>query len=253
MKLSCILTAANEKDLYLDFIPIFVKTWNKLYPNVDVKIVLISETIPEKFLIYKKNIILFKPIENVLTSFTSQFIRLLYPCILDYKDGVMITDIDMIPMNRSYYTKHIKQFNNNKFIYLRENKGFSRKQISICYNVATPKIWQKIFKINSIEDIRDKLIEISQNNTIKEGHGNEGWSTDQLFLYQTIMFWNKKTNDFVSLKEKITKYNRLNRNKFILDDSIKKNIVDGIYTDYHCYRPMEKYNKINTEIYNLLK
>ena len=81
MILDCVLTSVNTNPLYIDFIPIFVKTWNKLYPKVDVKIILIADKIPEQFLEYKNNIILFKPIDNVLTSFTSQFIRLLYPCI----------------------------------------------------------------------------------------------------------------------------------------------------------------------------
>ena len=102
MKLDCVLTAVNENKLYLDFIPIFIKTWNKLYPDVDVKIVLIAKDIPEDLILYKNNIILFNPIEDVLTSFTSQFIRLLYPCILDYKNGVLITDMDMLPMNSTY-------------------------------------------------------------------------------------------------------------------------------------------------------
>ena len=79
MILDCLLTAVNEKPLYLDFVPIFIKTWNKLYPNVDVKIILIANKIPDKLLLYKNNLILFKPIKNVLTSFTAQFIRLLYP------------------------------------------------------------------------------------------------------------------------------------------------------------------------------
>ena len=39
MKLDCILTAVNENPLYIEFIPIFVKTWNKLYPDIDVKII----------------------------------------------------------------------------------------------------------------------------------------------------------------------------------------------------------------------
>ena len=47
MKLDCVFTAVNENKLYLDFIPIFIKTWNKLYPDVDVKIVLIAKDIPE--------------------------------------------------------------------------------------------------------------------------------------------------------------------------------------------------------------
>ena len=40
MKLDCVLTAVNENPLYLEFIPIFIKTWNKLYPGIDVKILL---------------------------------------------------------------------------------------------------------------------------------------------------------------------------------------------------------------------
>jgi len=65
MKLDCVFTAVNENKLYLDFIPIFIKTWNKLYPDVDVKIVLIAKDIPEDLILYKNNIILFNPIEDV--------------------------------------------------------------------------------------------------------------------------------------------------------------------------------------------
>lgn len=253
MKLDCVLTAVNENKLYLDFIPIFIKTWNKLYPNVDVKIVLIAKDIPEDLILYKNNIILFNPIENVLTSFTSQFIRLLYPCILDYKNGVLITDMDMLPMNSTYYTKNIVEFDNNKFIYYRDNVCFEYKQIAMCYNVATPKIWKDIFKVNSINDIVNVIKETFIKNTIKEGHGNTGWCTDQLTLYNKIMEWNKKTNNFVRLKEKQTLFKRLDRNTFDISNvNIRENITSGKYTDYHCYRPMSKYSKINWEIFDLL-
>jgi len=117
MKLDCVLTAVNDSRLYLDFVPSFIKTWNKLYPDVDVKIIFISKNIPDDLLVYKENIILFEPIDNILTSFTAQFIRLLYLYILNYTDGVLITDIDILPMNRTYYTEHIKPYDNNKFIY----------------------------------------------------------------------------------------------------------------------------------------
>ena len=35
---------------HYDFIPLFIKTWNKLYPDVDVKIIFISDSIPTKFI-----------------------------------------------------------------------------------------------------------------------------------------------------------------------------------------------------------
>ena len=50
MKLDCVLTAVNEKKMYIDFIPLFIKSWKKLYPSVDVKIILIANKIPYKFL-----------------------------------------------------------------------------------------------------------------------------------------------------------------------------------------------------------
>ena len=121
MKLDCILTACNTNELYIDFIPIFIKSWTKLYPNVDIKIVLINDIIPTKFEEFKTNIILFNPIPTISTGFISQYIRLLYPCILNqYENGIMITDMDMIPMNKTYYTKNIENIDNNKFIYLRD-------------------------------------------------------------------------------------------------------------------------------------
>ena len=95
MKLDCVLTAVNENKLYIEFIEFFIKTWNKLYPNVDVKIVLVAKKIPDEFSEYKNNIILFEPIDNISTSSISQIIRLFYPAILNYKNGVLITDIDM--------------------------------------------------------------------------------------------------------------------------------------------------------------
>lgn len=253
MKLDCVLTAVNENTLYIDFIPIFIKTWNKLYPDVDVKIILIAKNIPENLLLYINNLIIFEPIENVSTSFTSQIIRLVYPCILNYKNGVLITDMDMLPMNSDYYTKNIREFDNNRFIYYRDNFCFNHKQIAMCYNVATPQIWKDIFKVNSLDDIISFIKDISNNNIIKEGHGNQGWCIDQITLYNKVIDWNKKINNLVCLKDNKTGFKRLDRNTFNINNStIRNNIITGKYTDYHCYRPMSKYSKINWEIYNLL-
>ena len=252
IKLDCILTAVNTNPLYADFIPIFIKTWKKLYPSVDVKIVLIANKIPEKYLQYKDNIILFEPIKNVLTSYTSQIIRIFYPCILNYNNGVMITDIDMIPMNKSYYTENIKIYDNNKFIYFRGNVLLSNKEIAMCYNVAIPTVWNQIFTINSVEDIKNRIIDINKNNIILEGHGNTGWSIDQQVLYNKVMSWNKKTNNLVILKDKDTGFNRLDRSNLRLNDIIKKNIKDHKYSDYHALRPFKQFEKINNMIFDLL-
>jgi hypothetical protein len=153
----------------------------------------------------------------------------------------------MLPMNKTYYIDNIESYDNNKFIYYRGNVCFNEKQIAMCYNVATPSVWREIFKINTINDIKERLTYIFKKNRILEGHGNIGWSIDQVHLYKHVMFWNKKTNNFICLDENKTKFKRLDRHNFILDN-VKQNIKDGVYCDYHCYRPMSKYSKLNYDI-----
>jgi hypothetical protein len=254
MKLDCVLTAVNENPLYLCFIPLFINSWKKLYPSVDVKIIVIANEIPEKYKEYSKHIVLFTPIENISTAFISQYIRILYPAILKYNNGVLITDMDMIPMNRTYYTKNIEEYDNSKFIYYRENVCFNYKQIAMCYNVAIPSIWKEIFNVNSIDDIINRLKTVNKSINYVDGHGKSGWCTDQIDLYTYVMNWNKKTNNLICLKENKTMFKRLDRNSScnINNEVLRTNISNGIYTDYHCMRPFEKYKEINNKVLELL-
>jgi hypothetical protein len=254
MKLDCVLTACNNNPMYYNFIPIFIRAWNKLYPSVDVKIVYIDTNLPDFLQEYKDNIILFEPIKNVSDAFISQYIRLLYPAILNYENGILITDIDILPMNRTYYTKNIESFPNNKFIYLRDALLKDENQIAMCYNVATNKTWEEIFDIHSVEDINKRLIQVNSRVTYINGSGNSAWFTDQLDLYSHVMEWNKKTNNFVSLPDNTTEFNRLDRinNINLADINVRNSITEGKYTDYHCFTPYGQYKLITDTIVFLL-
>jgi hypothetical protein len=251
MKLDCVLTACNNNNLYSDFIPLFVKSWKKLYNNIDVKIIFISNTIPSNLIDYSNNIILFNEIPNVSSAFISQYIRLLYPCILNYENGVLITDIDMIPMNNIYYTENIKNFDNNKFIYMR-NILLDLHEFCICYNIATPATWKEIFNIHNINDIIINLT-CRFNQINYDINKLNGWNTDQKDLYNFVVNWNNKTNNLIILNDNDTKFNRLDRSKIkYLKNSIKYNIKNNIYSDYHCLRPYNSFKHINDSVFNLL-
>lgn len=253
MKIDCVLTAVNENVTYLDFVPFFIKCWNTLYPDIDVKIILIANSLPTSLLPYRHNVILFVPEENISTAFISQYIRILYPAILsNYKNGILITDIDMVPANRHYFTKNLENIENDKFISMR-NVLINEKQLAICYNVATSNTWSDIFGINNIQDIYIRLRERFNQIDYEDGHGNIGWSVDQLDLYDYVINWNNKTNKLKVLNDNDTKFNRLDRNTFKLNDSIIfEQIQNGVYSDYHCYRPYKKYKDINEKFYNSL-
>jgi len=240
MILDCVLTATNIKPLYLEFVPIFIKTWKKLYPNVDIKIVVVAEEIPECIKEYNQYLILFKPPPKMDTGFIAQYIRLLYPCLLNYKNGILITDMDMLPMNRSYYTKNIESYSNNKFIEYRRGV-VGNKQIAMCYNVATPQTWKDIFKINSVKDI------IQRFKTTKREFG---WCTDQAHLHKYVTAWNNKTNNLIQLKDRQTGFKRLAKKGPFQNKA--NGISNGKYSDYHSLRPYSKYKTTIDLIYDLL-
>ena len=209
MKLTNVLVATDMKPLYYKFIPIFIKAWNKLFPNIKVTILVVAQKLIDELLPYKDNIVLFPPIENMDTGFIAQNIRLLYPALMDAEGGILITDMDIIPMNTHYYTQQIVKYDNSKFISYRPLNVVGRGEIAICYNIAIKDVWRDIFNINTTKDITNTLQNIYKQNNYAGIHGGAGWNLDQLYLYEKIQEWNKRTNNHIIMNDKY--YNRLCR------------------------------------------
>ena len=249
MKLDCVLASVNEDPFYLDFIPFFIKVWSKLYPKVDVKIILIAKQIPEKFIEFKNNIILFNPIENISSVFISKYIRLLYPPLLNYDNGILITNIDNVPLSRDFFTKNIEDLDDKYWVNYRSWKELDHtgEKLSLCWQISNRNNWAEVFGINSLNDIKQRLIEKSQNmQDCKE----------ELDLCKYLMNWHKKTNRYINLNDNKTGFRRLERSfrkiLSVLQPQNHKHIKEGFFSDYNCMRPMEDYAKLNDFIYSIL-
>ena len=263
MILNTVLSAVTTDSLYLDFVPIFIKSWLKLYPKISIKIILINESIPKNLINFENNIILFKPIPNISNKFVSQIIRILYPALLSNEttDGILITDIDMIPMNSKYYTYNIKNYVSNKFIcYGKNKKNVKNNELPICYNIATADTWSEIFNINNISELNEEIKKIYSTINYDNLHGGNGWNTDQKILYEKIINWKHFKNRFIILDDNTTNYNRLCRdnlnipkNKSVnITGEFKNHINFGFFSDYHMKRPYNDFMFLNDSIYNLL-
>lgn len=255
MKLTDVVVAVNENKLYTDFIPIFVKAWKSLFPNITLHIIYIAHNIPHHLIKYKEHIQLFHPMDGVSDVFIAQFIRILYPCICNAEGGILTTDIDMIPMNTHYYTKHIDEIEDNRFILYRHPFFWAgHQQMPICYSIAHSKTWREIFNINSINDIKDTLL--NEYNKIEyTGQPDEsGWYTDQIYLYNKVTSWmqTKRTHAII-LGDDLTDFKRLDRIfKIEKSETLEKEIRDGVYSDFHMYRPYRKFKDINDWVCNKL-
>lgn len=247
MHIGTVITATDTNPLYIEFIPMFIKAWKKVLPDIDIIILLIAEIIPEDYVSYKDNIILVKPIEGMHTAFHAQCIRLLYPReVKRNTEAVIITDMDMIPLNNLYYTKHIESIDNSTFIVYRN--VLLPIEIPMCYVAALPNIWSSIFGSENTEILLKQWYQHSRYSGV---HAGSGWNTDQLVLTRLFKLWN---GNKVILNDIITKFNRLDRSHIFQTniELLKEKIKAGEYSDYHCLRPFNKFSELNTLIVNSL-
>ena len=243
MKIDICLMACNDNETYYSFFPYVKEIWEKIL-NVKCILIYVGNNIPELLIPYEEDIILFKPIENMHTAFIAQNIRLLYPALLKCENGVLISDIDIIPLSKGYFTEQIKDYDNDVFInYTYEPKCDIISEYYICYNVASSETWSKIFNINSIDDINNTLIDWYSSITYifdnKYRSKCVGFHNDQLMLYKYVnMMPNKEL--IILLPRIISRYeigrNKIIRNKQQLLDDINNNI----WYDFHMPKNINK-------------
>src|SRR6056300_731878 len=249
MIIDCVLTACNSNNIYSSLIPMFIQAWNILFPEMDVKIIYIDDNIPDNLKNYEKSLILYKPHDNISTAFISQYIRLLYPALLNYKNGVLITDVDIIPLCRSFYLKYSKDYDNNTFVHF--SPSIIQNQIIMCYNLASPIVWSKVCNISCIEDINKRLNNVYYSIKYTDGHGKDGWTKDQEDLYHYLNNYCGKKVLLNNLKVKRLPFNRKYKKKKInIDDNL---IINGNFDDVHVGRPYEDFKEVNDHLINLIK
>lgn len=191
MRLGCALVACNENTHYLDFWPIVKESWWRIV-GVPVIMVYVGEELPEH-LKGDPAVRFFKSIPEWPTATQAQVIRLLYPALLQTEDAVVISDMDIVPLQKDFFVDGFSKFRETQFVSLRgidENE----KQIYMCYVGATPKVWGEFFHIKTEEDIRVQLTTWASQTNSDGLHGGEGWCTDQEILYRKVKDYLSKQN-----------------------------------------------------------
>jgi len=241
MKISYCLFSCNDNPKYYSFFPYIKKIWEK---KLGVKCILIyiGDILPDLLKKYQNDIIIFEPIENMNTAYIAQNIRLLYPALIKCDDGVIIADIDIIPLSNKYFIQQISSYTNDLFInYTYETKCDDIKEYYICYNVALPATWSKIFNINSIEDIKKTLIlwyrDLNYHYDDKYRSKCIGFHNDQLMLYKYI---NDYPNNFIILIPRKISRLEINLKNKINVKKILEEINNDIWYDFHIPKNINK-------------
>jgi hypothetical protein len=262
MKIHTILSACNLNHTYISFVPYFIRAWKSVLKKANVVIYVIGDKIPTPIASYSENLRLLSLPPEISTVFASQFSRLLLPAI-EKSEGVLVSDIDMLPLSRRYFEDSIADIPDDAFIVYRDVLE-SVKQTAICYNCAAPDVWGDIFNIKTKKNVIDLLAEVQKSIAFDAKPSENCWFTDQLQLYERLKSWENNGNKVVRLNDENTGFQRLDRcditewkskllKHSLLPSKLKSDILKGTYSDYHAGRPWEAHREVNNEILRLLE
>lgn len=234
MRLTHVLASVNDNPDYYMFIPKQIAFWKKFNIRFVAIFVIQSDgygneeddydKFPTELDPYRENIMVWiNHDRHINSAFIGQNIRIYATSLLrDLAEDemVMITDMDMLPMNAAYYTEGLENFVKDDFIYYRHIDG---DQIYMCYNAAHPDTWGKVFGISSEEDVAKRLRD-TYDRTYDGIPGSYGWYTDQQILYRHLI-------DYAGLKVLQRPLRRLET----WNINPKENFVEG-FDDCHFHR-----------------
>jgi hypothetical protein len=253
-----ILTASNNNERYILCVPIFIKFWllfqSKNY-NLEPRVVIVADRIPDELLIYSRYLILESNFEPYDSALVAQTIRLLLPSKLN-ADHVLISDVDMLPLSRRILDNCLAAVNAEvDFIIYRD--VLAENEIPMCYNFGSPSAWHSL--IYGDESHNDHLEILGKELNLRGGHnaysgyhGGRGWTIDQELL------WKKKhANDelcFITFKDGDVTFHRLDRVsririvKWLMAPLAFFNFFD----DYHMHLAVINYSRYIKFLYRII-
>ena len=254
MKLGCCLLASDLSPDYLDFFPLVQKAWREIV-GVDVRMVLIAQDLPRHLRQFEAAIRLFRPVPGLHTAFQAQCVRLLFPALLHDEcwDAVLLSDMDILPLSRRYFTQPLENLGADKFVMYRA--GVLHGQVPIGYNAALASTWWQIFP--AIRDETDVAQVLGawwaegRDYGIRKG---AGWFTDQDKLYTHLNAWEAAAGKgrLMRLADGKTGLCRLDRSR---PEEFRRNLARqshllraGYFADFHMMQPPSEHEALNLQV-----
>ena len=231
MKIASVLVACNDNPTFLEYWPIVKEAWLSI-ANLPCTLVFVGDSLPEA-LQNDSSVKFFKAIPGWSTATQAKCIRLLYPALFnnDSSGAILISDMDVIPLQRDFYSREFVKFNVNNFVMFRGTDKRERT-VPTCYYAAVPSIWGDIFNIKKEEDLLTRLTEWSQ----KSKNGCNWLEQEQLELYTIISLFDNVIPERVELIRWSRNFSRLDRVNhdmwYLWNNELEQNLRNKSYIDF---------------------
>jgi hypothetical protein len=252
MRLTRALLACDLNPRYLESWGLVARAWEEIAGVEPVLVLVANERDAPAELVADERVRLFPPVEGLHTAFQAQCVRLLYPALLEGDGAVLISDVDLLPLDPDYFHGPLRLLDERQFVALRD-AGLGRSMLAMAYNAARPEVWREIFGASSLDDVRARLAEWSGGLAYDGVRGGDGWYTDQRVLHASAMTWGERTGRLWILEDAYTGFRRLDRDA--VESGIGARVRRGLearrYSDYHSLVPYGEFRATNEQVLEL--
>jgi hypothetical protein len=255
MRLSHVLVASDLNPRYLESWPLVSRGWEEV-AGLEPILVLVAPApeVPSN-LAQDPRVRVVDPLPEVHTAFQAQCIRLLYPALIEAPGAVLISDMELVPLDPAYFHRTVAGVDERFFAAYRGEVLFDRHEISIPYNAARPTTWAEIFRIDGVSEVKERLAAWAATVDYSGSRGGPGWYTDQLMLYETLIPWGERTARLWLMDDQFTGYSRLERDVLMragrLPDECRRRIRRRRYTDFDSCVPHRDFAALNEAVLEL--
>jgi hypothetical protein len=255
MRLTHVLVASDLNPRYLESWSLARRGWTETADLEPLLVLVADEAEAPAELLADPCVRRFQPIPGLHTAFQAQCIRLLYPALLDAAGAVLISDMELVPLDPGYFHDTVAGLDERFFAAYRGEVLFDRGEISIPYNAARPQVWSDIFCVRSLDDVRARLREWAVGLSYEGTRGGKGWYTDQLVLHERLLRWARHSGRLWLMDDQYTGYRRLEREAVLqaggLTAALSREIRGRRFTDFDSCVPHSSFAAVNDAVLDL--
>lgn len=242
LKIDRVILSATVDERYIEYWPVVARAWHDLI-GARATLALISERRDIPLDTTFGDILYIDPIPGLAVGLHARMIRLLLPAYFE-NDVCLFSDIDMIPINRSFFIDNIKDiaddcvvvYNNRAYNQKNSLDNFSRVPMS--YVAAKGSVFQEIFKAFNVCDVV---------NLLKTWGKTANTASDEMTLMACLKNWpdfkkrcvllNYRWNNFPGFQRLRPKRPvDVNDGGKIDLEADKQLLKNGSYIDFHLHR-----------------
>jgi len=205
---------------YKDFYDINLKIWSHFKIGLDCFYVDDEKST-------KKNS--FVKVNDISTALQSQIARL-YGIKQINNTNVLISDIDMIPININYFKDTAKELKDDEIMFYSGQPYGVNNYFPMCYVLGKSEILTDLFQLCKFESFEEFVLCLHKKY-------NGDWNTDEHYVYDCVKAYNK---DKIVIKTDREFSRRIDRSNWTWQLELLKS---GYYIDSHLLRPYKDYKQ----------